>query len=461
MNPLSIHCNRLEHLTDRLLGLGFSRGEFYNFRPEHLPAVEQFIQEHGITPSIHCPLRKAPWYPYPVTWSFLSSDVHYEEREMSFKLIEEALHDARHLKATYVIVHYPTPASLRAGEITVDKQYEIAWDSARRLSDLAEVSETPIHIEGFGPSPFLSLDFLGRVLNTFGNLRYCFDTGHTQLAARRDGLDYFSFLEALSPYIGSVHVWNTRGITDYQAYHHLPPHPQLSPADGWIDFERVVTTVRQANPSAVFVLEYSESFPPESGLDYREGVAWFKHLVTSALTGASPERNIVLTGFMATGKTQVGRAVADRLGRTFVDMDEVLESRFGMTIARLFEQRGEAFFREQESLLCQELATQTGLVIATGGGALVSETNRQTLARNGILICIQCEPDEILRRVGQAQERPMLWGAELQERVETLLAKRRSAYAAIPHQIDTTHVTVEQVADQVVALWRNGRLDTP
>ena len=477
MNVLSIHCNRFEHLENRIVKLGFSRGEFYNFLPEQLPIVRQFIQDRKITPSVHCPLRRAPWYPYPVTWSFLSTDVHHEERELSFKLIEESLRDAADIGAAYIVVHYPTPASPQANQMSFEEQQDIAWNSARGLQQLAETFEIPIYIEGFGPSPFMNSDFILSVLRAFPTLRYCFDTGHIVLMARRDELDYFGFLEDLAPYLGCVHIWNTRGIEDYKAYHHLPPHPGLKPSDGWVDMERTVTTVRQASPSAVFVLEYSTDLPPDFGLDQKEGIDWFKDLVNAAHPEKSEEtrssvslrgsrtdkhtQNIVLSGFMGVGKTQVGQAVAAKLGRPFIDMDEILEEHFGMSIPAVFETQGETVFRKHESLLSRELAQQEGLVISTGGGALVSETNRQAFARNGFLVCLQCDLDEIMRRVSKAKNRPMLEGDDLRNRIATLLEKRKAAYEEISHQIDTTRLTVDQAAEAIVALWRaeNGEDD--
>jgi shikimate kinase len=470
MNVLSIHCNRLEHLENRIVKLGFSRGEFYNFLPEQLPILRQFIQDRDITPSVHCPLRRAPWYPYPVTWSFLSTDVHHEERELSFKLIKESLRDAVDIGAAYVVVHYPTPASLQAHEMPFEVQHDIAWNSAHRLQELSVTYGIPIYIEGFGPSPFMDLDFIISVLRAFPSLRYCFDTGHLVLMAQRDGLDYFEFLEDLAPYLGCVHVWSTRGVVDYKAYHHLPPHPDLKPSDGWVDLERVVTTVRQASPSAIFVLEYSTDLPAEFGLDQKEGIDWFKDLVNAAEPETSQQirssvrlrgnksdrhtRNIVLSGFMGVGKTRVGQVVAAQLGRPFIDMDDVLEKYFGMSIPAVFETQGETIFRQQESLLAQELAQGEGLVISTGGGALVSEANRRAFEHNGLLVCLQCDLDEIVCRVSKAKNRPMLEGDNLRTRIAALLEKRKPAYEAIPHQIDTTRLTIDQVAEVVVDLWR-------
>ena len=162
--------------------------------------------------------------------------------------------------------------------------------------------------------------------------------------------------------------------------------------------------------------------------------------------------NVVITGFMGTGKSKVGLEVARRLGLEFVDMDALIEQRVGMTIPEIFAQRGEELFRQQERQLCQELATKRGLVIATGGGALIPEENRQALGTNGLLVCLSCDVGEILRRLAQAEDRPLLDVADRRERIETLLAGRREAYSRIPHQIDTTALTVEEAAGRVIAL---------
>ncbi len=162
--------------------------------------------------------------------------------------------------------------------------------------------------------------------------------------------------------------------------------------------------------------------------------------------------NLILTGFMGTGKTSVGREVARRLGREFVDMDALIEAREGMAVAQIFAQRGEAHFRLLEAALCRELAAQPGRVIATGGGALIPDKNRETLGASGPVICLTATPDDILRRVASAADRPLLSVADPCAEIERLLAARREAYTAIPWQIDTTGLSVEKVADRVIEL---------
>jgi 3-dehydroquinate synthase len=164
--------------------------------------------------------------------------------------------------------------------------------------------------------------------------------------------------------------------------------------------------------------------------------------------------NIVVTGFMATGKTTVGREVARRLGRPFVDMDVEIEAWAGKPIPRIFAEDGEATFRQMEAALCERLSAQEGLVIATGGGTLVNPANRTRMMGSGTVICLSCDVDEILRRVavdGQAA-RPLLDVAECRAQIEQLMTARREAYQAIPWQIDTTGPSVQEVAAWVVEI---------
>jgi len=166
-------------------------------------------------------------------------------------------------------------------------------------------------------------------------------------------------------------------------------------------------------------------------------------------------RNLVLTGFMGTGKSAVGRGVARQLGRPFVDMDELIAQRAGMCIPKIFEQDGEGAFRQAERALCEELSAREGLVIATGGGALVDPQNRAVMARNGCLVCLDCTEDQLLQRLGGDTGRPMLWGENPTQRLRELLAARRSAYAEVPHHIDTTSRPLDQVIRDLIDLFQS------
>ncbi|NLT73972.1 MAG: 3-dehydroquinate synthase [Chloroflexi bacterium] len=160
-------------------------------------------------------------------------------------------------------------------------------------------------------------------------------------------------------------------------------------------------------------------------------------------------RNLILTGFMGTGKTSVARRLAERMGRTFIDMDDEIVTRAGHTIPEIFSQLGEDAFRHLESGLCADLSQRTDLVIATGGGCLVNPENRQVLSRSGLVICLDCAPEGIIARLKGSSDRPMLYGDSPEVRVRDLLSQRQRAYSEIPYHIDTTDRTIDQVVEAV------------
>ncbi len=165
-------------------------------------------------------------------------------------------------------------------------------------------------------------------------------------------------------------------------------------------------------------------------------------------------QNIILTGFMGTGKSTVGRLVAAELRRDFVDMDTLIERREGRTINRIFAEDGEPYFRDLEANLCRELAGQTNLVVSTGGGALIPALNLQVMEQTGLVVCLNCTPDILWQRIGQSKDRPML--AERDDgrfaRLSALLEQRGPAYGRITHQLDVTHLAPEEAAERICEL---------
>lgn len=160
---------------------------------------------------------------------------------------------------------------------------------------------------------------------------------------------------------------------------------------------------------------------------------------------------LVLTGFMGAGKTSVGQVVAQKLGREFVDMDAVIEAEEKMTISKIFETRGEAYFRARESEWCARLAARPNLVIATGGGTLVNPDNRAQF-KDAFVICLDASPKEIYARLKDQHNRPLLKAPNPQQRIVELLSARRDAYAQIEWHLETSGKTIEQVADEIVGL---------
>jgi shikimate kinase len=162
----------------------------------------------------------------------------------------------------------------------------------------------------------------------------------------------------------------------------------------------------------------------------------------------SKPANIVLTGFMGTGKSTVGRLVADNLRMIFVDTDALIESRAGRSIPSIFAEDGEAAFRALEREVCAELSVLRGLVVATGGGMLVDPRNRAVIEPTALIVCLWASPEAIEARLAGNSGRPLAgsW--------RELLEQRTPIYRQLPHHIDTTGRTPEHTAQEVIALWQ-------
>ncbi len=177
---------------------------------------------------------------------------------------------------------------------------------------------------------------------------------------------------------------------------------------------------------------------------------WSKSDTFDAVTA---KRNIILTGFMGTGKSEVGKQLAARLNRRFVDTDELIEQEEGMSIAQLFAEKGEGYFREREKQMVARVCQEEGVVIATGGGAIINEENSTRMKASGVVICLTATPEVIFQRVQTDETRPLLRGGEPQTRIRTLLSARAEAYAKADVTIDTSHMSVNEVVQAVLGVW--------
>jgi len=167
-------------------------------------------------------------------------------------------------------------------------------------------------------------------------------------------------------------------------------------------------------------------------------------------------KNLVLVGFMGSGKTDAGKLAAARLGMKFVDMDNIIERRHNQTISLIFETKGEAHFRKQERALVRELADEEDQVIATGGGVVLDANNLRDFGRTGIVICCWVDAGVAYERTKDAKHRPLLEESDVDRRTrtETLLRDRERLYKAIPLRIDTSAMTVEQQAGEIVRIYK-------
>ncbi|HAL92954.1 MAG TPA: shikimate kinase [Verrucomicrobia bacterium] len=164
--------------------------------------------------------------------------------------------------------------------------------------------------------------------------------------------------------------------------------------------------------------------------------------------------NLVLLGFMGTGKSAVGRRVAALAGCPFLEMDAELECRAGKSIARIFAEDGEEAFRNMESQLAAEWGTKEGAVISCGGGVVLREENLRALGANGVLVCLTARPEVILDRTARSKKRPLLAGEDPEKKVRALLAARAPLYAKIPNQVDTSDTDLDALAARLLDLWK-------
>ncbi len=162
--------------------------------------------------------------------------------------------------------------------------------------------------------------------------------------------------------------------------------------------------------------------------------------------------NVILYGPPGAGKTSVGRALSRRLGREFVDVDELVSSRVGRSIQAIFERDGEDAFRRLERGACAELAPGGQRVIALGAGALLDASSRTCLERSGPVVCLRAAPAELSARLGRGTGRPLISGADAGGRLAHLLEARRAHYDSFPERVDTSGRTVEAVTNDVAAL---------
>jgi len=171
-----------------------------------------------------------------------------------------------------------------------------------------------------------------------------------------------------------------------------------------------------------------------------------------AARGPAAGRNITLTGFMGTGKTAVGMRLAARLGLRFIDMDSLIEKETGSTILEIFRREGEEGFRALESEVIEKLtsgAYGTGLVVSTGGGAVVDPGNRAALKGWSTLVCLTAPIEDIVERVSRNEQRPMLDSRDKRARVEELMRQREGAYRDSHIMIDTGSMDVDGVVARI------------
>ena len=166
--------------------------------------------------------------------------------------------------------------------------------------------------------------------------------------------------------------------------------------------------------------------------------------------------NIYLVGLMGAGKTTIGRQLARTLKLPFYDSDKAIEESTGVDIPTIFEFEGEEGFRDREQKMIQQLTKMDGIVLATGGGAILREENRQLLKENGFIVYLQCSVDRILERTRRDTQRPLLNTAEPRERIESLFSQREPLYlACADYKIDTGVLQSKVVVNHILEEYKS------
>ncbi len=165
--------------------------------------------------------------------------------------------------------------------------------------------------------------------------------------------------------------------------------------------------------------------------------------------------NIYLVGLMGAGKTTIGRQLARTLKLPFYDSDKAIEERTGVDIPTIFEFEGEEGFRDREQKMIQQLTQMKGIVLATGGGAILREDNRKVLKENGFIVYLQCSVERILERTRRDTQRPLLQTENPKERIEQLFLQREPLYlSCADFKINTGIMPSKDVVEHILEEYR-------
>jgi shikimate kinase len=159
---------------------------------------------------------------------------------------------------------------------------------------------------------------------------------------------------------------------------------------------------------------------------------------------------IYLVGFMGTGKTQVGKRLAKQLERKFIDIDELIRISENKSIAEIFKKMGEPYFRNLEKKMLLEVSKQQECVVSCGGGIVTDPENIKLMKQTGVVICLSATPDVILKRTKDSSHRPLLNVEDPKEKIRSLLAARQKYYDQADKTIDTSEISVEEVAGLIL-----------
>ncbi|NMA01351.1 MAG: shikimate kinase [Clostridia bacterium] len=168
------------------------------------------------------------------------------------------------------------------------------------------------------------------------------------------------------------------------------------------------------------------------------------------------QENIILIGFMGTGKTAVGKRLASILNMDFYDTDQEIEKVTGMSINKLFQKHGEIRLKSEEALIVKKLRKLKNSIIATGGGMVLDRNNIETLKQTGTLICLTADPEVIYERVKRRNTRPLLRkGDDLHSNIINLMQEREEFYRSADKTIDTSNLDFDEIINEILKFIKN------
>jgi shikimate kinase len=170
-------------------------------------------------------------------------------------------------------------------------------------------------------------------------------------------------------------------------------------------------------------------------------------------------KNITLVGFMGTGKTTIATQLANRLKMRYVSTDDLIEKKQKRTINEIFQDGGEEKFRDIESDVIRDVSRVEGLVIDTGGGAVLRDENMACLKSCGVVICLMADEETIMERTKKYKHRPLLNVEDPKRKIRDLLAKRAPFYAKADYTLDTGKLTARQVVEKIVEIVERDSAD--
>ena len=164
-------------------------------------------------------------------------------------------------------------------------------------------------------------------------------------------------------------------------------------------------------------------------------------------------KNIYLIGLMGSGKTTLGKILSKKLDKHFYDSDQVIEEKLGVNVPMIFEYEGEAGFREREKDILKELVSKQNIVLATGGGIILSESNRHLLAKNGIVIYLKSNQKDLVLRMKNDKTRPLLKNGNVELIIKKLCQEREPLYEEIADfKVVTKNKRIYEVVNEIVRI---------